>query len=285
MPPKRRSTSKPNPRSKPRKPRDRPTIPPPREPAAKAKRTVTAASGAGVGAAAPSRVKAAAHLARKMTRCASRAKPWKALLPTMAMPKKTKAMNSRAWFAAIRLPMASGARRGGRRRRGNGPEDGLAGSIADELGPTSAPEAASAVADFDGGSFEPAPSLVEPEPVSLHAEPQPAEPQPAAYARPDAYAQPESVETVTASTAPAAPTAEETAQEADRAAARRRSTVREKVSFMTSAQAEPAPPVIHSAPEPVAPPEPAPAEPAPASTGEAAPRKAGWWSRRFGGGE
>ena len=176
-------------------------------------------------------------------------------------------------------------RRGGRRRRGNGPEDGLAGSIADELGPTSAPEAASAVADFDGGSFEPAPSLVEPEPVSLHAEPQPAEPQPAAYARPDAYAQPESVETVTASTAPAAPTAEETAQEADRAAARRRSTVREKVSFMTSAQAEPAPPVSHSAPEPVAPPEPAPAEPAPASIGEAAPRKAGWWSRRFGSGE
>ena len=40
-------------------------------------------------------------------------------------------------------------RRGGRRRRG-GPEDGLAGSIADELGPTSAPEATSAVADFDG---------------------------------------------------------------------------------------------------------------------------------------
>ena len=82
-----------------------------------------------------------------------------------------------------------------------------------------------------------------------------------------------------------APTAEETAQEADRAAARRRSTVREKVSFMTSAQAEPAPSVSHSAPEPVAAPEPAPAEPAPASTGEAAPRKAGWWSRRFGGGE
>jgi ribonuclease E len=176
-------------------------------------------------------------------------------------------------------------RRGGRRRRGNGPEDGLAGSIADELGPTSAPEAASAVADFDGGSFEPAPTLVEPEPVSLHAESQPAEPQPAAYAQATAYAQPESVETVTASTAPAAPTAEETAQEADRAAARRRSTVREKVSFMTSAQAEPAPPVSHSAPEPVAEPDPAPAEPAPASTEETSPRKAGWWSRRFGSGE
>ena len=169
-------------------------------------------------------------------------------------------------------------RRGGRRRRGNGPEDGLAGSIADELEPTSAPEAASAVADFDGGSPVSAPSLVEPEPDS-----RPEEPQPAAYAQPEAV-QPEPAETASAPTAPAAPTAEETAQEADRAAARRRSTVREKVSFMTSAQAEPAPSVGHSAAEPVAP-EPAPAEPAPASTGEAAPRKAGWWSRRFGSGE
>ena len=169
-------------------------------------------------------------------------------------------------------------RRGGRRRRGNGPEDGLAGSIADELEPTSAPEAASAVADFDGGSPVSAPSLVEPEPDS-----RPEEPQPAAYAQPEPV-QPEPAETTSAPTAPAAPTAEETAQEADRAAARRRSTVREKVSFMTSAQTEPAPSVGHSAAEPVAP-EPAPAEPAPASTGEAAPRKAGWWSRRFGSGE
>ena len=47
-------------------------------------------------------------------------------------------------------------RRGGRRRRG-GPEDGLVGSIADELGPTSAPEVTSAVADFDGYSAERAP--------------------------------------------------------------------------------------------------------------------------------
>ena len=161
-------------------------------------------------------------------------------------------------------------RRGGRRRRGNGPEDGLAGSIADELGPTSAPEAASAVADFDGGSPVMAPTLSESEPVS-----QPAEPQPAAVA------QPETIETVTASTAPAAPAAEEVAPETDRAP--RRSTVREKVSFMTSAQAEPAPSVSESLPEPVVAPEPAPAAPAPAA--EAAPRKAGWWSRRFGSGE
>jgi ribonuclease E len=158
-------------------------------------------------------------------------------------------------------------RRGGRRRRGAELEEGLAGSIADELGPTSAPEATNAVADFDGGSSEPAPSLVEPEPVS-----QPAEPQPAAYAQPEP-----------APTASAAPTAEETAQETERAAARRRSTVREKVSFMTSPQAEPASPsVTQSAPELVTP---APAEPAPAASDEAAPRKAGWWSRRFGSGE
>ncbi|MGK3822457.1 hypothetical protein ABI017_14940, partial [Enterococcus faecium] len=60
--------------------------------------------------------------------------------------------------------------------RGNGPEDGLAGSIADELGPTSASEAATAVADFDGGSYEPAPTLTQPEPASqpMHHEPAPA---------------------------------------------------------------------------------------------------------------
>jgi ribonuclease E len=121
------------------------------------------------------------------------------------------------------------------------------------------------VADFDGGSPEPAPTLVEPEPVS-QPQWQPAE-----------HASPETVSS--------APTVEETAQEADRAAARRRSTVREKVSFMSSAQAEAAPAVSHSAPEPMAAPAPAPAEPAPAATDEAAPRKAGWWSRRFGNGE
>jgi len=164
-------------------------------------------------------------------------------------------------------------RRGGRRRRGAELEDGLAGSIADELGPTPASEVTTAVADFDGGVSEPAPSLVQadfpPEPVS-----QPAEMQPAAYAQPGPV-----------ESAPA-PTAEETTQEAERAAARRRSTVREKVSFVTSAPAEPVPFVSHSAPEPVESPEPAPAEPAaPAASDDGAPRKAGWWSRRFGSGE
>jgi ribonuclease E len=97
--------------------------------------------------------------------------------------------------------------------------------------------------------------------------------------QPAAYAQPEPV-----ASAPA-PSAEETTQEAERAAARRRSTVREKVSFVTSAPAEPAPSVSHSAPEPVESHAPAPAEPAPAASDEGAPRKAGWWSRRFGSGE
>jgi ribonuclease E len=162
-------------------------------------------------------------------------------------------------------------RRGGRRRRGNGPDDGLAGSIADELGPTPASEVASAVADFDGGSAQPAPSLVEPEPVSRFVE-----------------RAPEADYTPEPAPAAAAATAEEDTQEADRAAARRRSTVREKVSFLSSAQAEPPPAITQNAPEPEAPPAPVPAEPAPApaaATTEAAPRKAGWWSRRFGSGE
>ena len=158
-------------------------------------------------------------------------------------------------------------RRGGRRRRGGDLEDGLAGSIADELGPTSASEVTEAVADFDGGGSEPAPSLVQ---ADIASEPvaQPAEMPP--------YARPEPVES------PPAPAVEE-AQESE--PARRRSTVREKVSFVTSVPAEPAPAIGHSAPEPVVAPPPA-SEPAPAAAStEAAPRKAGWWSRRFGSGE
>jgi ribonuclease E len=161
-------------------------------------------------------------------------------------------------------------RRGGRRRRGGELEDGLAGSIADELGPTPAPEVTNAVAAFDDSTAEPAPSLVQtdaaPEPVA-----QPAELQPAAYDRS------EPVESAPASTI------EEAGQDAEPAAARRRSTVREKVSFGTSVPAEPAPSISHSVPEPdIAP---APSEPVPATSAEAAPRKAGWWSRRFGSGE
>jgi ribonuclease E len=153
-------------------------------------------------------------------------------------------------------------RRGGRRRRG-GPEDGLAGSISDELGPRSDPEASSAVADFDGYS-EPSPPVAQPQYIAPQPEPQPAE-----------RAQPEPAR---------APAEVETVQEAERAAARRRSTVREKVSFLVDAQpAAAAPSVSHSQPVPVA--SPAPAESASDTATDTQPRKAGWWSRRFGNGE
>jgi ribonuclease E len=156
-------------------------------------------------------------------------------------------------------------RRGGRRRRG-GPEDGLVGSIADELGPASASEAAEAVADFEGYSPESTPlPVVQPESVARAPEQQPAD-----------QHQPEPVR---------APGEPETAQEAERAA-RRRSTVREKVSFLANAQPEAATSApIQSPSEPPEPPAPAAPEPAPAASEDAQPRRAGWWSRRFGGGE
>jgi ribonuclease E len=161
--------------------------------------------------------------------------------------------------AGERRPRRRG-RRGGRRRRG-GPEDGLAGSIADELGPVAAPEAASAVADFDGYPSQPSPAT-QPAPEAPVAEPSSVDraPQPSATMETDAQA-----------------------QEAERAAARRRSTVREKVSFAVNTQPEQAAPA-YSQPQPSS--APAPAGPASeAGEGEGQPRRAGWWSRRFGGGE
>jgi ribonuclease E len=156
-------------------------------------------------------------------------------------------------------------RRGGRRRRG-GPEDGLAGSIADELGPTPIPEAASAVADFDGYSAEPSPSVAQPE-----FAPPPPEPHYAGRAQPETIL---------------APAESESAQEAERTA-RRRSTVREKVSFLVDAKSETAAaPANSDQPEPSSvTSSPAPAEPASGPTDNGQPRRAGWWSRRFGGGE
>jgi ribonuclease E len=151
-------------------------------------------------------------------------------------------------------------RRGGRRRRGSGDrEDGLAASISDELTPPQPSEAENAVADFDGGAPEPAPSIAQPEPVAAH--------QPSL--------QPEEHELQAVAPAP-----EEPAHESEKAA-RRRSTVREKVSFASSALSE-APAQVGQTPEPTAD---APVEPAADTNGDAQPRKAGWWSRRFGGGE
>jgi ribonuclease E len=144
-------------------------------------------------------------------------------------------------------------RRGGRRRRGG--EDGLAGSISDELAPPPQPEAATAVADFDG--IAPA-SQPESEPVAAVPEPAPVA---------ELEGAPEPVE--------AAP-----APEQDRHGPRR-STVREKVSFASHAAADAAVPVAPPAPELPSAPEPQATEPA----AEAAPRRAGWWSRRFGNGQ
>jgi ribonuclease E len=159
-------------------------------------------------------------------------------------------------------------RRGGRRRRG-GPEDGLAGSIADELGPTSAPEATSAVADFDG--YAPEPYRPEPEPYRPAPEPVASQPelQHADQGQQEAPRAP-------------APAQDENTQDAERAAARRRSTVREKVSFMTAAQPE-AQASVASAPVEPSSPAPAP-QPAAPQTASEQPRRAGWWSRAFGNG-
>ena len=151
-------------------------------------------------------------------------------------------------------------RRGGRRRRGEA-EDGLSGSITDELGPVPLPEAANAVADFDEATSQSAPSAVE-----HHAEPieQPTPAQPPA---------------------PLAAESEAQAHESEKTA-RRRSTVREKVSFTSGAQAEPITPDDHQ-PQAVTVPAEEQSEPAsePAAEAAARPRRAGWWSRRFGGGE
>jgi ribonuclease E len=158
-------------------------------------------------------------------------------------------------------------RRGGRRRRG-GPEDGLAGSIADELGPTPAPEAASAVADFDGGPSQQPLPVIQPESIA-----------------PPVVSHQNDHSSQAAPHAPSAEgTAQETAQEAEKAAARRRSTVREKVSFLSDSQPSA---VTTTEQRPVEPPAvtPAPAQPAAEPAADNQPRKAGWWSRRFGSGE
>jgi ribonuclease E len=164
-------------------------------------------------------------------------------------------------------------RRGGRRRRG-GMDDGLVGSIADDLAPAAMPEAESAVADFDSVSSESSPPIAQDEVSSQPALSQ----QPELPPREQIQAEPTQ-----------ASAQEEAAHEAEKAA-RRRSTVREKVSFLTNAQPESGAPVSlsqESAPAPAPGPAPAPAqpEPTPVAASESQPRRAGWWSRRFGGAE
>jgi ribonuclease E len=170
-------------------------------------------------------------------------------------------MRADAAAGGERRPRRRG-RRGGRRRRG-GADDGLAGSIADELAPPSTSEAVGAAADLDGYSSEPAPTLpeVQPEPIATAPEPHQAE-------------QPSHDGDHVSSSESAEPDTEK--------AVRRRSTVREKVTLLAEA------PPAASAPADVGPPEPAPpapAQPAADPAAESQPRRAGWWSRRFGSSE
>jgi ribonuclease E len=146
-------------------------------------------------------------------------------------------------------------RRGGRRRRGSA-DAGLVGSISDELGPPSAPEVVEAVADFDSVPIAPGPQA----------------------GSPDVEAQPQHTATQPEMMSPPVEARNEAMSESEKAV-RRRSTVREKVSF-TSEEAPPAAPVVQSQPEPSAP---EPQQPAEVSD-EGRPRRAGWWSRRFGSG-
>ncbi len=154
-------------------------------------------------------------------------------------------------------------RRGGRRRRGGGAaeDEGLPGSITDELAPPQDSEAANAVADFDGNSAPPSAPDVQPQPAAPASE---------------QVASERSAQEV-ASAPPVAPETEKPVT--------RRSTVREKVTFMSEGQPEPAaesaPVVSQTEAEPAPTPAPAPA----AETTAQPPRRAGWWSRRFGGGE
>jgi ribonuclease E len=136
-------------------------------------------------------------------------------------------------------------RRGGRRRRGNGgPEEGLAASIADDLGPADASEVTEAAADLDAS----------PAPTVSH---QPAFAPPAAPA-PQADAESEA--------------------DGEDKPAPRRSTVREKVSFFFGDSSASANNDAESAPQAAPAAEPEAEKPEAAQPN--APRRAGWWSRR-----
>jgi ribonuclease E len=139
-------------------------------------------------------------------------------------------------------------------------DEGAAGLVADEFEPPLASEAAGADTGFDGYAPQIALPEVQPEPIAPAAEPQPTDRPPTDTVRPTVAE--------ASSTEKAAP---------------RRSTVREKVSFPSGPVSETATPAPDTQ---VASTPPAPAEPAPeASASEAPPRRAGWWSRRFGGGQ
>lgn len=133
-------------------------------------------------------------------------------------------------------------RRRGRRggRRRRHAEEGSVGAISDEMNDNEPVEAETAAADLDGPSAEPAPPAPQPLPVE---------------------------------DAPAP-------QEAQAAQPKRRSTVREPVTFAFGTASTPVEPPSPSAGERAPEPEPQAASEPAADT----PRRAGWWSRRFGNG-
>jgi ribonuclease E len=150
-------------------------------------------------------------------------------------------------------------RRGGRRRRGGEAqeqEEGSVAAISDDLGDAGEPEAADAAADLDQAVTR----QIE---ISTPA---------------DTLPEPQAVAAASAAPEPAHETAAEAAE-----SKRRRSTVREKVSFAI-AGSETSVAHAHGEPASATPPASAASEPAAAEPSGDQPRKAGWWSRRFGGG-
>jgi ribonuclease E len=106
----------------------------------------------------------------------------------------------------------------------------------------------------------------------------PIAPEPQQAGSPDVETQTRHAATQSEMTSPPAEARDEAASESEKAV-RRRSTVREKVSFV-SEETPPAAPVVQSQPEESAP---EPQQP-PEVSNEDRPRRAGWWSRRFGNG-
>ncbi|WP_420131001.1 Rne/Rng family ribonuclease [Rhodopseudomonas sp.] len=187
-------------------------------------------------------------------------------------------------------------RRGGRRRR-NGQEGGDEAALgaSDEFGTGEASDEAGADAEAGSETFAQE-SSDEPWLGKRH-EPDPEDAAPAPLAPAAVAAEVEKAEAAPepapVASEPAPAVAEETPAERT---ARRRSTVREKVNFGSSSEPKPevsTPLAIEPAPVEAAPAEAAPVEdtPAPAPEPQVAaapapesPRRAGWWSRRFGGG-
>ena len=143
-------------------------------------------------------------------------------------------------------------------------------------------EAEAAVADFDGGEVAGSTPDIHTDSIAPAAEPQ---------AAPARDAHPEEPKTASAprDLPPRDLPEQAEAQKVEGEKTPRRSTVREKVSFLTETR-----PAVAATPvdggESVGDGEPSPVistPPAqdPPATEPPAPRRAGWWSRRFGGGE